>query len=81
MPQQIQVFKKSNEEFNSYSSVFIMTYELATKFAEQIHMLGFKIAIADEAHYLKNYSVRLRSIYKKYYRQKDQKLSFLCYVE
>jgi len=34
-----------------------MTYDLATKLGETIHQLGFKIAIVDEAHYLKNYSV------------------------
>jgi len=56
-PEQVQVFRQGKEEFNSYSSIFIMTYDLATKLGETIHQLGFKIAIVDEAHYLKNYSV------------------------
>ena len=52
-PNQIQVFRKGNDDFLEYASVFIMTYELATKFADKIFHSGLKIAIADEAHYLK----------------------------
>ena len=39
-----------------------MTYELATKLGDIIERLGFKIAIADEAHYLKNYSVNILNL-------------------
>ncbi|CAI2373818.1 unnamed protein product [Moneuplotes crassus] len=55
---EIQVMRKGNDQFNPYSAIFIMTYELAVKFSSEINHLGFKVAIVDEAHYLKNYSAK-----------------------
>lgn len=53
-PKDIQLFKAGKEAFNFDCSVFIMSYDLATRKAEEIMKHEFKAAIADEAHYLKS---------------------------
>ena len=54
----IQIFTSSQDSFNSACSIFIISYNIATRLAGLIDRKGFKVAIADEAHYLKSRDVR-----------------------
>ena len=53
MPSSIQVFKKGSEAIDSSKSIFITSYEMASK-SEQLKAKEFQCIIADEVHYLKN---------------------------
>jgi len=57
----IQVFTASYEEFSPLCQIYIISYHIATKLAPVLSKKGFKIAIADEAHYLKSRDVSLVS--------------------
>lgn len=50
----IQVFKTGKDPWNPDAKFFIFSYELATRSHSDIAKKGFKICIADEAHYLKS---------------------------
>ena len=50
----IQLFKKGKDVWSSDACIFIFSYDLATKRAAEIEKRGFKVCIADEAHYLKS---------------------------
>lgn len=52
-PKEIQLFQQGKEEFNPQAQVFIMSYQLAAKRGDDVRLKGFKVVIADEAHYLK----------------------------
>ena len=54
----IQVITSSQDNFQNGCSIFIISYNVATRLAGVIDRRGFKIAIADEAHYLKSRDVR-----------------------
>lgn len=54
----IQVITSSQDNFQHGCSIFIISYNVATRLAGVIDRRGFKIAIADEAHYLKSRDVR-----------------------
>lgn len=51
---EVQVLKSSKEEFRPEVKFYIISYDLSTRHSEAIKALNFKIAIADEVHYLKN---------------------------
>lgn len=46
--------RKGSEQFKPECCIYIVSYDLASKKAEEIKSIGFKACIADEAHYLKN---------------------------
>ena len=50
----IQLFKTGKDPWSADACVFIFSYDLATKRADEIQSKGFKVCIADEAHYLKS---------------------------
>lgn len=50
----VQVFKTGKEDFIEDQKFYIISYELAAKISEKIEKMEFKMAIVDEAHYLKN---------------------------
>ena len=49
----IQVFKKGSEAIDGAKSIYIMSYDMASK-NEQLKAKEFQCIIADEVHYLKN---------------------------
>lgn len=51
----IQLFSQGKEPFKPDAQVFIISYDLATRKAQELKALNFNSAIADEAHYLKSY--------------------------
>jgi SWI/SNF-related matrix-associated actin-dependent regulator 1 of chromatin subfamily A len=51
---QIQIITKGNQEIYIGVKALIISYDMCCKFEEKIIKFDFKIAIADEAHYLKN---------------------------
>lgn len=51
---EIQIVQKSSCEFRSDASIIIISYDLCTKLHEELAAKKFGVAIADEAHYLKN---------------------------
>jgi SWI/SNF-related matrix-associated actin-dependent regulator 1 of chromatin subfamily A len=53
-PEHIQIFKTGKDPFKEESYIYILSYELASKRAEEIAKKGFNVCIADEAHYLKS---------------------------
>ena len=50
----IQLFKSGKDKFDDKAFIFIMSYDLATRRAEELAARNFKAAIADETHYLKS---------------------------
>ena len=50
----IQIIKSGKEYFKCGVKMYIISYDLATKFEEKIIAKDFKFIIADEAHYLKS---------------------------
>jgi SWI/SNF-related matrix-associated actin-dependent regulator 1 of chromatin subfamily A len=48
------MFKKGSEKFDPKCCIYIMSYDLASKKGDEIMEKQFKVAIADEAHYLKS---------------------------
>ena len=50
----VQIIENGKEHFNPHCCVFIMSYELASKRADDLEDLNFQICIADEAHYMKS---------------------------
>lgn len=50
----IQIIQSSRDHWDINASVYIISYELATKKEDEIQKLKFKVCIADEAHYLKS---------------------------
>lgn len=53
-PCDIQLFKKGSEKISLDCSVFIMSYDLASRRHDELRKRGFNCIIADEAHYLKS---------------------------
>jgi len=49
---EVQVYIKGNTPIRENIKAFIISYDMAWKMKEQLEL--FKVAIADEAHYLKN---------------------------
>ena len=52
--EKIQVIKNGKDKLDPINIVFIFSYEMAVKFADQLKTLNFKACICDEAHYLKS---------------------------
>ena len=50
----IQIFSSSYDDFNTKVSIYIFSYHIANRLAGAISRRGFKVIIADEAHYLKS---------------------------
>ena len=50
----IQIIKKGSDDLQDHSKVVIISYDLAVRLKSQLHERQFKVAIADESHYLKN---------------------------
>ena len=50
----IQLFKAGKDKFDDNAVIFILSYDLATRRAEELAARNFKAAIADETHYLKS---------------------------
>lgn len=48
------MFKLGKEDFSKAACVYILSYDLATKKADDIARMEFKTIICDEAHYLKS---------------------------
>ena len=51
---QIEVISNSKTAFTSSAKIYIMSYDLAKNVEKVLHLKHFKIAIADEVHYLKS---------------------------
>jgi SNF2 family DNA or RNA helicase len=51
------VLTSSQDNFQHNCSIFIVSYNVATRLAGLVDRKGFKICIADEAHYLKSRDV------------------------
>ncbi|KRX03262.1 P-loop containing nucleoside triphosphate hydrolase [Pseudocohnilembus persalinus] len=51
---QVQVISKGKEQVKKEAKVIIISYDLCVKFTETFRKMNIQIAIADEAHYLKN---------------------------
>ncbi len=56
----IQVIRKGSDALKLNAEVVIVSYDLATRQVERLKRFGFKIAIVDEAHYLKSLSVSMK---------------------
>ncbi len=53
-PREVQVITKGATEIRSGIKALIISYDLASKMADQIDDFKFQMTIVDEAHYLKN---------------------------
>ena len=51
----IQIFNHGSERFDPIASIFIISYDLATRKADELTAKSFNACIADEAHYLKSH--------------------------
>ncbi|KRX04174.1 P-loop containing nucleoside triphosphate hydrolase [Pseudocohnilembus persalinus] len=51
---EVQVISKKGQAIQKNVQILIISYELAANYSQQLNEMKFKIAIADEAHYLKN---------------------------
>lgn len=54
----IQLFESGKDPFSDQAKIFIMSYDLATKRADDLKTKKFCASIADEAHYLKSYDTK-----------------------
>jgi SWI/SNF-related matrix-associated actin-dependent regulator of chromatin subfamily A-like protein 1 len=52
--EEIQIFGSSFDEFNPKCNAYIISYNIANRLAGALMRRNFRVAIADEAHYLKS---------------------------
>ena len=50
----IHILEKTNETFNKEATIFIMSYDMATRRYADLEYFQFGTVIADEAHYMKS---------------------------
>lgn len=55
---EVQSIKKAKDKLQVNASIYIMSYDIATKKIGELSSKGFKVAIADEAHLLKSFDVK-----------------------
>jgi SWI/SNF-related matrix-associated actin-dependent regulator of chromatin subfamily A-like protein 1 len=51
---EVQIIKKSKDEFNKKAKFFIVSYDLSIRISDKIADMDFQMVVADEAHYLKS---------------------------
>jgi len=50
----IQIFNSSYDEFNPKCLIYLVSYNIANRIAGVLQRRNFKVAIADEVHFLKS---------------------------